>query len=287
MGARKMSTRVMIGITQFWMSVKIAALMTKHTLLSPTVTLIQQTQEALTNSLVLSEDERMAQIRKAMHRLDDRHDAFNRALDNLLVALIDKTNDPTHKETLQRIREELFPEGMQVNIQSWTEEAASCHRLETMLKAKSDLRTELAKISINDGTSSKAKTALDWAYDIVKIGQQMETNLQEYATLTAKAKATSTPSSTATPTEAQSRNQFFQLVRLLRESTSIALGVDSDDYVLFWEKYNTEYSKTTSNKGNSQGDTAESNSPSPESNDNTSTPDTTNATPANNPTSQS
>lgn len=195
-------------------------------------------------------------LRMSLRKLDDTHDTFNRAAFYLLEAAIQKSTDDKQKSDYTWLQNTLFPLGLRVNRLSLVAEVGECLRLESQLEEE-DIKQTLQTIQINLG--SKTQTALDWMQDIVDIGRQMSTTWRASANLDAQSsppakgkkgkKISDKPIDIPEPqlplaiSEREARNNFFELIRALRTTTTLALKNNPQQYQLFWKALDEQLAK--------------------------------------------
>lgn len=240
MTLRELPTSVMIVVCEYFLE-NCKAILAQHPLLSVLPPFVQETLDSLLKSTATlpGNESELLPLQEAARSFDTNHDTLNRVLYAMLSALVDYTKDVSKQQTLLTLRDTIFPHGLRINRFSWPAEAGESGRLRTQLEDAS-IQKQLSDIRlVHEGQEIDGLTL---ARGVVSAGQGLGECLRR---ISHAQFGTTTPSSNAQTTlsELDARRKFLQLVRILRESSQIALEKQPEQYEQLWRVLDKELSR--------------------------------------------
>ena len=247
MSLRDLQINVMITICSYFITT-CKDILQGHPLTKSIYDYAKSVHEVLTLSITTKHETTIEKLTRLASQLDKRHDALNRGVYGVLSAFSEFATDPKKKEDILTVRDTLFPMGLSVNSLSYSAQAGEAKRLEEQLKDPQLQRT-LKAMFFGDG--QQQISVYQALTELTQIGEKLGDTLASMSKHKAELK-TNTSTTPQVKTEGEARLMFFQLVRMLQETSKVTLEHQSDKATILWQKLNEELSRAASSKARSE-----------------------------------
>lgn len=117
------------------------------------------------------ESDLLPKLRAETTALDNHHDRIARVINHLLLGLIELNDEPAQTDAFVKLRTELFPEGLDINLKSYLAQAGDADMREKRISESSKKLLETTCIHIGGREQSLRDLVDEWGDVARKLGQ--------------------------------------------------------------------------------------------------------------------